>query len=567
MRKKTGVLLLIVLILLICTAGAYITIGVHYRTHFLRHTTLNGVDVSDYTAEEAEEQIAKEADTYRLVITGRELSDSEPDQETIPGSDFDYHYVFHGEAQEFLAEQPSFLWLFVYFTGGQALSLDTAAAYDEEKLNSAVSSLKCMQKDQMVEPENAYVDLQPDGTYEIVPETKGTKLDPEKTDEAVHVAVNSARKSLNLEAAECYTPAEVTAEDPALLNERDLKNHYAQMVINYYMSGDVAVTLDSSTFMEWFYLDDEGMPAFDQDAVKAWVDKLADQYDTIGTMEPFETSGGQTVYVEAVTYGWEMDREEETEELYNILMEGKTQGRSPKWLISAYTRGRNDIGNTYVEIDYTNQRMWYYKDGELLVETPVVTGNVNTGNASPEGMYSVFMKERNATLEGEGYSTPVSYWMPFYDNVGIHDADSWRSAYGGTIYLTSGSHGCINTPSAQAAAIYEEIEVGTPVICYSSGIDYGYAEQREGLVPDTGTALEDLFGEGDADIIIIDGAGSGETDSGTDSLSGSGEDSESADFDIVISDETIWPEGASGPDSSGADSGSWNTDSETIIIE
>lgn len=244
----------------------------------------------------------------------------------------------------------------------------------------------------------------------------------------------------------------------------------------------------------------------------AWVDQLADQYDTIGAYLPFVTSNGETVYPESRTYGWQMDRETETEELYQILLAGDSVQRSPVWLESAASRGENDIGDTYVEIDYTNQRMWYYKDGQLLVETPVVTGNVGAGMASPEGVFCLVGKQEDAVLTGEDYKTPVDYWMPFYGGVGIHDADTWRTSYGGDIYQWSGSHGCINTPTAQAAVIYQNIEVGTPVICYSSGVNYGYAQvgggsgsQGKGAAGGTGNnAAGNSAAGGNGDIVIVD---------------------------------------------------------------
>ncbi|MEG0215435.1 MAG: L,D-transpeptidase, partial [Hungatella sp.] len=74
-------------------------------------------------------------------------------------------------------------------------------------------------------------------------------------------------------------------------------------------------------------------------------------------------------------------------------------------------------------------------------------------------------KERNATLKGENYATPVSYWMPFNGNIGMHDA-GWRSSFGGSIYKTGGSHGCVNLPPAAAKTIFENIEKGIPVLCY-----------------------------------------------------------------------------------------------------
>ena len=62
----------------------------------------------------------------------------------------------------------------------------------------------------------------------------------------------------------------------------------------------------------------------------------------------------------------------------------------------------NDIGDTYVEIDYTTQRMWYYKDGSLVVDTPVVTGCVANGTESPEGIFCVVDKSEDEILKGEG---------------------------------------------------------------------------------------------------------------------------------------------------------------------
>ena len=110
--------------------------------------------------------------------------------------------------------------------------------------------------------------------------------------------------------------------------------------------------------------------------------------------------------------------------------------------------------------------MWFYVDGKTYVETDVVTGNVSQGNATPVGVYAITYKERDATLTGENYSSPVEYWMPFNGNIGIHDA-SWRTTFGGELYKTSGSHGCVNTPPANAKKIFEKIEKGMPVIVHN----------------------------------------------------------------------------------------------------
>ena len=122
------------------------------------------------------------------------------------------------------------------------------------------------------------------------------------------------------------------------------------------------------------------------------------------------------------------------------------------------------VGNTYVEVNIGKQRMWYYKNGKLLVETPVVTGNKGS-NDTPKGYFTMYQRARNTTLVGPGYASPVDYWMAFSGGCGIHDA-SWRSEFGGSIYKGNGSHGCVNTPYNAVKTIYNNSDYGTPVIVY-----------------------------------------------------------------------------------------------------
>ena len=83
----------------------------------------------------------------------------------------------------------------------------------------------------------------------------------------------------------------------------------------------------------------------------------------------------------------------------------------------------------------------------------------------PAGVFGLTYKTMNAVLRGADYETPVVYWMPYHGNFGMHDA-TWRTEFGGDIYLTDGSHGCVNLPLESAAAIYSQIGEGFPVICY-----------------------------------------------------------------------------------------------------
>ena len=191
------------------------------------------------------------------------------------------------------------------------------------------------------------------------------------------------------------------------------------------------------------------------------------------------------------------------EQLKDARMEDqKKTTMNPVYTQEAYCRDEGDIGNTYVEISLTNQTMWFYKNGSLIVETPVVTGNPYAGHETPSGgVWSLKGRMRNQTLVGQGYASPVDYWMPFNGGVGIHDMQS-RAWFGGTIYLGSGSHGCVNTPLAAVKLIYDQIEEGVPVIVYKD-------ESEEALAQVTGptdvwtlnSMIEDLYGTVDDDGI------------------------------------------------------------------
>ena len=127
-------------------------------------------------------------------------------------------------------------------------------------------------------------------------------------------------------------------------------------------------------------------------------------------------------------------------------------------------RPGEDIGASYVEIDMGNQHLYLYMNGELILESDFVSGNISRGYGTPAGVFGLTYKERNATLTGENYASHVDYWMPFNGGIGLHDA-SWRSKFGGTLYQTGGSHGCINLPPQKAPALYDLVYKGIPVLC------------------------------------------------------------------------------------------------------
>ena len=232
-----------------------------------------------------------------------------------------------------------------------------------------------------------------------------------------------------------------------------------------YQFGDQSEVLDNDRILSWLKEQEDGSIAIDEQQAKAFVKELAEKYDTAYTHRTFHTTAGRDIQITQGDYGWRIDQEAETKHLLELLAAKQSAVCEPIYAQTAAVHAQNDWGTTYVEVSLTDQYLWLYKDGKCILESYFVSGNPNRGHATPKGIYGLTYKTRDAMLSGQGYDSKVKYWMPFNRNVGLHDAP-WRKTFGGQIYKSNGSHGCINLPPANAAKIYENVDKNTPVIVY-----------------------------------------------------------------------------------------------------
>ena len=442
----------------------YAGVGFYYQDKFYPGTSINGVDCGGKDIAYVRELLKNSAETYSLTISERGGQ-----TESIDGKTIQLSYKDDNEAQEVKKQQNSWLWPIQIF-GEKDYTVNAESSYNEESLNQAVSALTCMQDANMTPAQDAKVE--DNGTsYVIVPEVEGTTLDKEKTLAAVKEAVDQRQTELSLENAGCYVQPAVRQDDESLKKDAEQLNKFTSLQASLdFGTGTENVTRDQ--LKSWLKKGDDGKYYFDTETVKQTVIAWSEKYNTIGQPRDFVTSEGATVHLTQGDYGWRLWQDKTTESLVNMLKAGQSGPVEPTWLYSGEKHGGNDIDGTYVEISISEQRMWFYKNGTLLVDTPVVTGNPNKGNGTPSGgVWRLKDKASPSTLVGRNpdgsieYETPVNYWMPFNGGVGIHDLTS-RTSFGGDIYLYNGSHGCINTPLENARTIYENIEVNTPVVVY-----------------------------------------------------------------------------------------------------
>ena len=238
--------------------------------------------------------------------------------------------------------------------------------------------------------------------------------------------------------------------------------------------------LDGNTLYTWLVQDEHGMYLKDMNVWNQHIEdfvtnQLAPLANTFSDSNEFLPTGKtNTVFVEGGNYGYQLDLEAEIEKLKEDLENHTIISREPCYKITPVSNENYGFGNSYVEIDLTRQKVWVYVNGVLEIDTDCVTGCINKGHETPTGIFTLTYKEENRILKGallpngkREYESFVNYWMPFNGGIGLHDA-TWRSSFGGNIYITNGSHGCINLPLEAAKKLYGLITYDMPIIVYKS---------------------------------------------------------------------------------------------------
>lgn len=332
------------------------------------------------------------------------------------------------------------------------------AVFDDSLLRNVINNLSCFKEDNIIESKNAKLEY--DGSrYVVRKEIYGTEIDKDILYTNIVNAIKSKQATINLNSVKCYKDPRYTSTSQEVINAQNTVNKYVSTKISYNYGADG--TLDGSTIKDWIYINGEFNITILEGKVREYVDSIADKYrSSLGYSIPVSGGNGNN-------HSWLVDREAETSALIKNIENGDVLSKNPAFVQNSYADYFSSLGDTFVEVDMADQYLWFYKNGYVVAEGDIVTGNMSEdGCQTPAGVYSLNSRQKDAVLVGPNYQSPVSFWMPFIANsIGLHDA-SWRSTFGGSIYKTNGSHGCVNLPYSLAQQIYDNISVGTPVICY-----------------------------------------------------------------------------------------------------
>ena len=459
--KKIGLSILLFIV------AIYLIVTVIFSFIALPGTYLNGRDISYASKKEA---LATSPKNFNLEITGRDDRNL-----TIKPEDIDYKVELPSQAK---IDQNPFVWPVSFITGRKEhYDFEYRVFYDEDKLDKIIDDSKLMNG--ITEPEDAKIAIE-NNEFVVKKEVEGNKVDKAKLKKEIIDSINTKNNKIALDDS-FYIGPKVRSDSKELQDIVADSKKINDMSIKFNFNG-FDYKLEGASLIDLMDFTDTGYE-LNYDKVLDYVSDMAEATNTYGKSRNFNATGIGPIVVGPGVYGFKLDIDATIDKIYELVNQRQSGDIEPVYSNQAYTRTDTgeDIGDTYVELDLSRQRMWFYKNGELIVESDVVTGIPHDGWASNVGVGAIQSKVRDTTLKGQNfdrvteYNTKVKYWMPTgWDGEGFHDAP-WKGAFGGQIYLSNGSHGCYNLPPSVAQTLFDNVDPLTPVVVYESSTNYSPA--------------------------------------------------------------------------------------------
>lgn len=319
---------------------------------------------------------------------------------------------------------------------------------DNEKLAEDIQESKIL--DYSKTPIDAKISEYESGVgYKIIPDEYGYQIDENKLISKLDDCLKNKIYTIDI-SDDCKVAAKVTSNDESL----NAKVNELNSLINKKITvkyGETEFKLNSDILNSWLINDETGKAILDEEKEKEYLKDLQNKFKTV-------------LDKDSLVYNSEKTNEEIKEAL------NYTQDKIINISTIKPDEGFNSELNSinYVEVNITEQHVYIWKEGKIVFDTPCVSGTDIEDRRTHDGVFQITYKTKNAVLKGPrrngkpSYTSPVSYWMPFDRNIGMHDA-TWRSQFGGKIYKTNGSHGCVNLPLSAAKTIYSYVEQGETV--------------------------------------------------------------------------------------------------------
>lgn len=434
----------------------------YYGNKFLPSTIINGELCSGKTPDEVSDIMAEKVLDYHLSIKYNDITVDE-----LYGRDIDLEFGDLDKAlEEICHKQNKLSWLKCLFIKPEAINTTKGLTYNAAVLNRFINSSLVLSMTGTKESEDAKLEYS-ENKFIIIPEVQGDRIDHTAFSARVTGAVTSLDPELNINTDDCFIKPVLTADNKNLIMSCKEANKLIKDTLTLNVTDDV-FEIPADIKAQWLCVDGLGNLMFDNTAFSKYMDKLDKSYSTNTEVRQFKTFHGDEVTVTGGDYGTGVARENLSSDMESAML-----NNGDDYVIVEFEVFQKDIGDSYIEVDLSNQMLWMYVEGELILSTPVITGRDDREHLTSEGVYRLKSKKTDDSVIEKGESHTVKYFMAVNGNMGICDAD-WKNLFGGQIYKTEGSDGSVYVIEESAKTIYENCYENMPVIYYNHGIVESY---------------------------------------------------------------------------------------------
>ncbi|MCL2559525.1 MAG: L,D-transpeptidase [Turicibacter sp.] len=467
-------------------AGAVLLIGyivgvVYFQNRFLFNTTINGEDFSQQEAVVAREFVENQANDFYITINGENGS-----AENIYAADIGLEFIASGAIENLLEEQNPFAWP-LSLMREQEIDVSVDIVFEQALLDTRIASLDVVTGGQ-TDAVPATVVIENNEAI-LHPHEYGNVVDVELLQEVLEAYISMLSNEFTATDADIFFLPEFLSDSPEVVEAFENANRYLDAEITYLVGREVVV--DRELIAQWVTIDDEFNVTLDEELVNAWLVEFIGTVNT-GAFERYSpiSAGATRTFISPVDgreitvsggfFGWIVNSGEEFTTLLGNIRNGEVISREPIYWQRGITHGAHDWGDTFIQIDLTNQHMWAIFDGVVRLDSPVVTGypgwreHIPQGTPTTQGVFSILEMLPGTNLVAPWlddddepiYDIPVDYWMRYtWSGYGLHDMVR-QPRFGGTQYRSTGSHGCTNLPLAAARELYGMIFIGMPVVVH-----------------------------------------------------------------------------------------------------
>lgn len=473
LSKKSKIITAVVggaLTLALIAGGVFIVNANHYEDRFLPNTYIQEVDVSGMELPEAIDAVSN-----HFAVSTVTIQEDGRDDISITSEEIGMSPV-QGEIDDILAKQDKWNWLAATFGGKDEHAI--GVKYDVEKLGEIVDSFGFDADETRVDATDSSIAYDEEaGEFRATESKAGTQVDVSALTSEVSQLIANGGGIIDI--SEFYVQPQYTEQSEEVLVAEEAANKVIGKTIKYNIDGiDDAETLTKEQIVSFVKLGDDMTLSVDENAVAAWLREMGEKYDTVGKPKTYTTVYGKEVELPGGTYGWITDEAGMLPIVKENILSNAIQIDQDfvYQQEAAAPAGNGEWGDTYIDVDITDQMVRIVQEGELTHEFVCITGKPDGKHDSTQGEHQVVRMEKDFVMTGElnsagvpEYRTPCDFFVAWASNgCAFHDAiwQPWER-WNKLMYRQGwGSHGCANMRPADAATLYEIAYMGMPVLVH-----------------------------------------------------------------------------------------------------